>query len=209
VVIGFDSDGVVGDPNNYTAIRAYTLAGGYAYPTGYIFETLRGLGLVYEAATYIVPGQSAKWPTAMISYAGCDPKNVNIVVDKILLNIARLQGTPTDIDTDWFDRGRDLITTNHALEIETPDAQAEQTALDELMGCGYDYNDQFNDKINAVSIPDIQAYARARLRDCVVTICTSDADAVTVTPGKRVYTEPFEVVNLTPRGIQHDTGAPH
>ena len=145
----------------------------------------------------------------MMSYAGCDPKNVNIVVDKILLNIARLQGTPQDIDTDWFARGRDLITTNHALENETPDAQAEQAALDELTGCGFDYNDYFNARLSAVTLADVQAYARDRLRDCVVTICTSDPAAVTVKPGKRVYAEPFEVVNLTPRGIQHATGVPH
>jgi len=207
VVIGFDSHSLIGEPGESTAIRAYTLAAGFSYPTGYIFETLRGLGLSYEAAAYDSPGQSIKLPGAMLAYAACDPSKVTQVTDEILLNMARLQGSDADMQPDWFIRSQDLITTSDALQHETPDAQAERVSLDELLGMGDDYHDHFAQRIGAVTLDQVRQYARDRLRDCVVTICTSDPDSVKVPTGKREY-QSFPTVDLTPKGIQLDTGAP-
>ncbi|MGA2232686.1 MAG: insulinase family protein, partial [Tepidisphaeraceae bacterium] len=207
VVVGFQSDSIIGEPSEPTAIRAFTLAGGFSYPTGYIFETLRGLGLSYEAAAYDQPGQSAQIPGTMIAYAECDPSKVTEVGQRLLVNMARLQGTDTDMQADWFGRSRDLITTGDALDHETPDSQAEQSALDELFGLGYDYHLRFPDQIGAVTLDDVRAYARNRLRNCVVTVCTPDPDSVKIPTGKVEYSS-FPIVDLTPKGIQLDTGAP-
>jgi zinc protease len=207
VVVGFQSASVIGEPSEPTAIRAFTLAGGFSYPTGYIFETLRGLGLSYEAAAYDQPGQSDKISGAMIAYAECDPSKVTEVGQRLLLNMARLQGADADMQADWFGRSRDLITTGDALEHETPDSQAEQSALDELFGLGYGYHQRFADQIGAVTLDDVRAYARNRLRNCVVTICTPDPDSVKIPAGKVEYSS-FPTVDLTPKGIQLDTGAP-
>jgi zinc protease len=207
VIIGFRSASVIGEPSSATATRAYTLAGGFAYPTGYIFETLRGLGLSYEAACYDSPGRSNDLPGAMIAYAACDPSKVNQVTDLLLVNMARLQGSDKDMQPDWFGRSKELITNGDALEHETPDEQAEQAALDEAFGLGYDYHQKFADMIGAVTLDDIRNYARTRLRDCIVTICTPDPDSVNVAPGKREYSS-FPTVDLTPKGIQLDQGAP-
>jgi zinc protease len=207
VLIGFDSHSIIGEPAEPTAIRTYTLAGGFSYPTGYIFETLRGKGLSYEAGAYDSPGRSDKLTGTMIAYAACDASKVSQVTDDLLMNIARLQGTPADMQQDWFDRSKDLITTADALEHETPDEQAERVALDELFGLGYDYHDKFPAQIDSVTLADIGAYARNRLRNCVVTICTPDPDAAKVALGKHEYSS-FPTVDLTPKGIQLDTGAP-
>jgi zinc protease len=207
IFIGYRSGSIIGDPGQYTATRAYTLAGGFRYPTGYIFETLRGLGLVYEAAIFDVPGQSSKIPGCMLSYAGCEPRNVNEVIRQMLLNTARLQGSAEDIQPDWFHRSQELITTGDALDRETPDQQAETAALDELFGLGFNFHDQFAPGINAVTLADVQTYARSRLRDCVVTICTPNPELVNIAAGVRQYTS-FPPVNLTPKGVQLDTGAP-
>ena len=59
VVIGYKSDSVIGDPTNYTLDVIDTLTSGFTYPTGYIFETLRGLGLVYVADARNVPGRDS------------------------------------------------------------------------------------------------------------------------------------------------------
>ncbi len=205
VVVGFRSNSIIGAPNQGALTVSQCLTGGFSYPTGYIFETLRGKGLVYEAATFNSAGRSKDFPGGFIAYAGCDPKNVNAVVDEILLNIARLQGTPADIQTDWFTRCKDLITTEDALENETPSAQASQASLDELMGLGYDYHSKFPDSINNVTLDDVHNVAAGLLRDCVITISTPAPERVTTKAGARTY-DSFPPVDLTPRGIQHDVG---
>jgi len=54
-------------------------------------------------------------------------------IDQMLLNIARLQGTEKDIDMDWFERSKNLITSVDAMEHETAAAQASEAAIDEVV----------------------------------------------------------------------------
>jgi predicted Zn-dependent peptidase len=208
IAIGFKSSSIIGEPDEAAATRAYTLAAGFRYPTGYIFETLRGLGLSYEAAAYDSPGRSSELPGCLLAYAACDASKVTQATQLMLLNIARLQGTDDDMQADWFARSRELISTADALEHETPESQAERVALDELMGLGFDFHDKLNQWIDNVTLDQVRAYARTRLRDCVVTICTPDPESVQISTGKKEYTS-FPKVDLTPKGIQLDTGAPH
>ena len=79
--------------------------------------------------------------------------------------------------------------------------------MDELLGLGYDYHASFDALVGGVSLDDVRAYARAKLRNCVVTVSTPDPDAVKIDPGKRAY-DAFPPVDLTPKGIQLDAGAP-
>jgi zinc protease len=205
VVIGFKSSSVIGEPAEPVFDVADTLCSGFGYPGGYLFDTLRGRGLVYVVDAQNVPGRDAKLPGAFISTAGCDPSKVNEVVDLILVNIARLQGSPQDINTEWFGRSKQLITTFDALEHETPAAQASEAAVDELFGLGYAYHQQFADKINAVQLPQVKDLARSRLIECVVTISTPQPEVVKVKPGTRRY-DNFPPVELTPKSVQHDVG---
>jgi zinc protease len=205
VIIGFKSDPVVGTPDQPAIDLADCVTSGYGYPTGYIFEILRGRGLVYDANAMNFPGVSAKAPGTFLAYAGCDPKNVNACADVILESIARLQGSDADINAQWFARSKSLITTGDAVQNETPAAQAQQAALDELYGLGYDYHDHFADRVNGVTINTVRRYAAEHLRECVVTISTPEPEKVTVKEGPRTYPS-FPEVDLTPRGVQHDTG---
>ncbi len=205
IVIGFKSDSVVGDPLNYTLDVGQTMAGGWGYPTGYLFETLRGKGLVYVVQAQNVAGRGPKTPGSFVVFAGCDPSKVNEVVDQILLNIGRLQGTTADMQEDWFKRSKLLITSADAMDSETPESQASQAALDELMGLGYDYHKQFASGISTVTMDQIRNAASTKLRDCVVTISTPSPETVTVKIGIRKYAS-FPAVDLAPRGVQHSTG---
>jgi zinc protease len=205
VVVGFNSSSVQGDPANYVLDVGQTMSGGWGYPTGYLFETLRGRGLVYVVQAENRPGRNKDLPGDFEVFAGCDPSKVNEVVDQILLNIGRLQGSAADMQEDWFNRSKLLITTADALDNETPAAQASAAALDELFGLGFDYHTQFAPGINGVTQDQIRATAAMRLHDCVVTISTPDPDAITIKPGVRTYAS-FPTVDLTPRGVQHATG---
>jgi len=207
VIVGFDSNSVPGDARDYALRVAKTMASGYGYPTGYLFETLRGEGLVYDVQAHIFYGRDRKCPGAFIVFAGCDPENVNRVAEAIIENIARLQGTPQDLQPRWFDRSKLLITTSDALAQETPAAQAETAAMDELYGLGYDYHDQFRSRIDAVKISQVPVLARDVLSCCVITVNTNMPEVVHITSGQRLY-RAFKPVDLTPRGVQHDSAQP-
>jgi zinc protease len=205
VIIGFKSDSVIGDPANYTLDVIDTLTSGFTYPTGYIFETLRGLGLVYVADAQDIPGRNEKLPGTFEAYAGCDAANVDEVVRLTLENIARVEGSEKDVDMDWFKRSKELMVVADAMENETPAAQATMAALDEVMGLGYAYHEKFADGVRAVTLPQVQKLARQRLAHCIVTISTPRPELVKTAPGQRIYTS-FPPVDLAPKGVQHDVG---
>jgi zinc protease len=206
VVIGFNSDSVIGDPANYTLDVIDTLTSGFTYPTGYIFETLRGLGLVYVADARNAPGRDASLPGTFEAYAGTGPENVNKVVELTLQNIARVEGTENDVNMDWFKRSKELMVVADAMENETPTAQAQLAAVDEVLGLGYDFHKAFPDRVRAVTLDQVRQAAHQRLRDCIVTISTPRPDLVKIKPGVRTYSS-FPQVDLAPKGVTHDVGA--
>jgi len=205
VVMGFKSDSVIGAPYQPVIDMADCMTSGYGYPTGYMFEILRGRGLVYDANAMNFPGVSARIPGTFVAYAGCDPKNVNQVVDVMLESVARLQGSDADMQADWFKRSKELIVTGDAIDNETPAAQATLAALDELYGLGYRYHDQFPQRIQGVTLDQIRHLAAGKLHDCVITVSTPAPEQVTIKTGPRQYPS-FPTVDLTPKGVQHDTG---
>jgi len=131
------------------------------------------MGLVYEANAQNLWGLNEKIPGTFWAYAGCDPKDVDACIDQMLLNIARLQGTEKDIDTEWFDRSKNLITSVDAMDHETAAAQASEAAIDEVVGLGYNYHVDFPKRINAVTIAQVRETAKLRLRNCVIAVGTS------------------------------------
>jgi zinc protease len=204
VVIGWDAATVIGEDANFPIAVADTMTSGYGYPTGYLHEILRGRGLVYVVHAQNVPGRDKDLPGTFLAYAGCDPSKVNEVVETMLESIARLQGTPQDMQPDWFDRSKQLVVTSDAMDNETPAEQATTAALDELYGLGYDYHDHFGERVNEVKLDGVQKIARSRLGKAFITISTPAPEAVKVKPGIRTY-EKFPPVDLTPRGVQHDS----
>lgn len=204
VIIGFDAGPWVGGWHVSELAMADTLVSGYGYPTGYIFELLRGKGLVYDANAMVFPGRDFKTPGTFLVYAGCDPKDVNEVVEVILENMARLQGSDDDIMKDWFERAKKLAITSDALENETSAAQAQAAALDELFGLGYDYHAGFADRIQRVKLEEVRLAAKLLLSRCVITVSTNDPAAVTIKAGAKTY-KSFAPVDMTPKGVGHDS----
>ena len=205
IVIGYRAEPSFGDPANDPLTVADAVTSGYGYPTGYLHETLRGRGLVYVVHALNSPGLSPRLPGTFFAYAGCDPKNVNEVIDLMLENIARVQGKPEELNTDWFQRSKDMAIVGQAMELQTPAEQAAAAALDELYKLGYDYHLHFADRVRKVTLPDVQNVARQRLVECVVTVSTPAPELLKVKEGRREY-DSFPPVDLTPRGVQHDTG---
>jgi zinc protease len=126
------------------------------------------------------------------------------VVNVILENIARLQGSPGDIQQDWFERAKKMIVTSEAMDNETAAQQAQSAAMDELLGLGFNHHEKFANKINNVRMSDVQEMSALLLRRCIVTVSTNHPEAVTIKEGSRTYRS-FPPVDLTPRGVQHDS----
>jgi zinc protease len=205
IVIGFDANSFFTSSQQPVLAMADCLTSGYSGGSGYLYDVLRGKGLVYVVQTEDSPGVKKSDPGTFLAYAGCDPQKVNEVVDLILENVARLQGSPEDIQADWFERSKHLIITADALDNETPDAQAATASLDELYGLGFSWHAGFADRINAVKLDQVQNEARGALSKCVITICTPAPELVKEQTGVRPYAS-FPKVDLTPRGVQHDMG---
>jgi predicted Zn-dependent peptidase len=205
VFVGFKSDSIAGEPQAADLLEAMTLTSGYSYPTGYIFETLRGLGLVYDAKSQNFWGRSPAQPGMFWVYGACSPENATAVADGILLQMARLQGSDADMDMQWFERSKKMIEVSDALQNETAAALASQAMIDEINGNGFDYHASFKQRIEGLTSERIRDLARRRLRDCVITVSTSRPDLVRLKAGDRSYAT-FPAVDLTPKGIQHDTG---
>lgn len=205
VVIGYRADTYAGDPANTPLAVGDTMCSGYGYPTGYLYEILRGRGLVYDVQAANSPGRSPSLPGTFFAYAGCEPRNVNEVTELMLENIARLQGNEQQVSGPWFERSKELAIVSDAMERQTPAAQASASAADELMGLGYDFHLHFADRIKTVRLPDVRNVARERLGRCVVTVSTPAPELVTVKKGRREY-DSFPPIDLTPRGVQHDAG---
>ena len=87
---------------------------------------------------------------------------------------------------------------------ETTPEQAETAALDELLGLGHDYHEQFAPRIEATTVEDVRRIARVLLRECVITVTTDKPELVKAKEGVRTY-DAFAPVDLTPRGVQHDS----
>ena len=96
---------------------------------------------------------------------------------------------------------------NDAMSVraDLEDAQASVAALDELYGLGYNHHEKFAERVNGVSLDDIRKLAAARLHECVITVSTPEPEKVKIKEGPRTYPT-FPIVDLTPRGVQHDTG---
>ncbi len=206
IVIGFESDNAIGQAVNDPLDVIDTITSGQGYPTGYLHEVLRGQGLVYVVHAMNSPGQGHDLPGAFIAYAGTEPGKVNQVVDLMLQNIARVQGSDADMIPDWFNRAKHLMVINEAMQRETADEQATAAALDELYGLGYQHYLTNTDRIRAVSLDQVRRVARTHLNRVVVTISTPQPQAVSIKPGIRTY-ESFPPIDLAPTGVAHDSAA--
>ncbi len=131
------------------------ITSGYNYPGGWLHNELRGAGLVYMVHALQMTGPA---PGYFVVIAQTDPTKLREVIDRISRNLDRAvrgQITPEELET-----AKKMIIALHAQEKATLAQQAQQAALDELYGLGYDYDESFDERIQQVSLEDIVAAAR-------------------------------------------------
>ncbi len=144
------------DAKDYAALTLLdAIMSGYSYPGGWLHNALRGEGLVYYVHAFQITGPA---PGFFAIMAQTQPDKVETVVKRIEEFVDRAkQGQITE---DEFRTAQQMVIALHAQENTTIGSQAQQAALDELYGLGYDYDKKFNDRILAVTRDDVVQMAR-------------------------------------------------
>lgn len=172
IALGYGPGMVSGDPDRYAVTVLQTLLGGYNSPDGsLLFETLRGKGLVYTVQASNIPGvrrpDGAARGMFLISALGKpgDAEEIVKLIRGIVDDVRAGKFTEKDVAA-----ARDQAVTGHELQNQTITAQAQDQAIDELLGLGYNDNDRFPGEIRKVTRADVLRVAEKYLTNPVVTI---------------------------------------
>ena len=167
VFIGYPGMTLKDEKDRYAMDVLDALISGIELPRGWLHETLRGKGLVYEVHAYSFVGIE---PGYFGIYAGCEPARVEEVKKNILEQIARLfREKPSEGE---LEAARRVCITAEVLDRQTDAQQAMQAALDELYGLGYDYPAKYAPGILAVSADDVQRVAKKYLTHYLCVLMT-------------------------------------
>ena len=146
----------VRDQVDYPALTVLTtILGGYGYPGGRLFTSLRHDGLIYRLTIDQIPGYAPGYIYALFESA---PDKVTEIFDRISAEIERIkQG---QLDASEVNAAKQRIIAFHPQQIETDAAQAHQAALDELYGIGFRNDEQFAERINSVTLESVVRVAK-------------------------------------------------
>lgn len=150
LMLGYPTAGIL-QKEDYAAMTVLgTIMSGYHYPGGWLHTELRGAGLVYWVQAAQLTGPV---PGFFVVMAQTQPDKLTEVVGRIEKNIDRAK--EGRISADEFRTAVERILALHAQEGTMIGEQAQQAALDELYGLGYDYRKTFDSRIEAVTLKDV------------------------------------------------------
>ena len=163
IILGYAGTSLV-DKEDYAAmVLLDAIMSGYSYPGGWLHNELRGEGLVYFVHAFQITGPA---PGYFAVLAQTDPEKIDDAVGRIQRNVSRAKAG--EITEDEFRTAQQMVIALHAQENTTIGAQAQQAALDELYGLGYDYDKTFDARIEVVTLADVVRVARKYLDNHVL-----------------------------------------
>ena len=155
VMFGYPTASIF-EKEDYSAMTVLgAIMAGYQYPGGWLHNELRGEGLVYGVHASQMTGPAAGF-FAII--AQTRPDKLAEVVSRIEKNVNRAKDGR--ISDDEFRIAVERVIALHAQENTAIGEQAQQAALDELYGFGYDYHKTFDARIEAVALKDVIGVAK-------------------------------------------------
>jgi predicted Zn-dependent peptidase len=95
------------------------------------------------------------------------------------LKLIATEGVPGD----EFERAKQKLIAAHAMQNVTPQSQAFQSAVDELLGLGYSHDRSYDQRIEKVQPADVQALVRQHFQKAI--IATSSPAAPAASTGER------------------------
>jgi len=156
LLVGFNGL-ALGDPDTPVVDVLDAVISGIRYPSGWLQEALRGRdkSLVYYVHAYPAFGIDGGYFGIM---SQTTPENYEEVLRIILEQLAMIRDGEVDAAT--LDRGKNLCIAMHEMGLETVAAQAASSALNEILGLGYDYDVMYPELIEKVTAADVLRLAK-------------------------------------------------
>jgi zinc protease len=155
IMFGYPTASIFEKEDYAAMVLLDTIMSGYTYPGGWLHNELRGEGLVYFVHAYQITGPV---PGFFAIVSQTRPDKIDEVVSRIQKNVERAK--EGKITEEEFLRAKQMVTALHAQEGTTIGSQAQEAAIDELYGLGYDYRKTFDARIEAVQLPDVVRAAK-------------------------------------------------
>ena len=131
---------------------------GVGQPGGRLYKRLRNEQLVYHLHGYPYFGLDCGY---LVICGSTVPNRIELLIALIDEEISDLQRR--GVSDSELERGKQMCLTSYLLGTQTVGVQASIAVLDELYGFGYDYANQYEAKIAAVSKEAIRHAANAYL----------------------------------------------
>ncbi len=129
-----------------------TLISGKNYPGGWLHDRLRGDELVYVTHAY---NQNYIKSGSFTIFAATNPQKIKealAVIEGVIDDLKAAKYTDEEIK-----RAKEQIITAEKLNRQSPGSKAQNYALNELLGFGYDFDEKYLQKIRKVSREDIDS----------------------------------------------------
>jgi zinc protease len=158
VILAYPSTDFTQDKENAALLVLTTILAGYDGGGGWLFRDLRGAGLVYIVTAANNPSLATGYFSVI---AQTRPDQLPEAIRRIKENLAK--AARGEFTEEEFHRAKQNILNARARENETLAARAQQAGFDEVLGLGYDHNDQFEEQIKAVTLDDVKRAAKQYL----------------------------------------------
>ncbi len=156
ILVGYNGM-TLGDADSPTVDVLDAIISGIGYPGGWLHEALRGgeKSLVYYVHAYPAFGVDGGYFGIMTQTM---EKNYDEVLKTVSEQMALIQQEEVDLKT--LQRAKDVCITMHEIGLETIADQALSSALNEILGLGYDYDMRYPSLIGKVSAADVLRVAK-------------------------------------------------
>jgi zinc protease len=128
-----------------------SIISGSGYPSGWLHDRLRGEQLVYVVHAYNLNYIKSGCFTIFAATNPMQLKQSLEVINGVLNDLKNGKYTDEEIE-----KAKNQIVTLHELQQQTPSSQAENYALNELLGFGYDFDEKYLQMIKEGKKEDIK-----------------------------------------------------
>ncbi|MBN2583336.1 MAG: insulinase family protein [Planctomycetes bacterium] len=159
-----------------------TVSSGYYMPRGWLHGTLRGQSLVYVVHFF---GRAGLLPGSYQAYALCQPDNATKVAR--LMEDLLYSGRDYEYTEDDLRQAKSTILSSRQMRRQLPEQVALMMTLDELYGLGYDFEEEYAERLQAVTADDVRRVVNKYIDKAVICITTPKPDAVDVEMLRKPY----------------------
>ncbi|MGC9195247.1 MAG: M16 family metallopeptidase [Syntrophobacteraceae bacterium] len=180
LLIGTNGLGVKDPQKPVLDVLTEVLSGGGSL-SGRMFDSLRGCkeDLVYTVDTFPFYGRNAGFFGVLTQTTTANLPRVQMLIEQ---NVDRLKQQL--VSQNELDRAKQALLVGLEFDNETLESQAEDAALDEVLGLGWNYSQHYPDLIRAVTAQQIRSLARRLFTNTLV------ARTLPERPGKIIISSP-------------------